>query len=658
MRPTWIAAIVVVVIAAGIAAYSVEGIGSAASSSGVSTSNENSSSLGSSVSGSPNSSTVSATSQTSTSSTVSRVADIQSAYTADVTPSSSSTTLTGTNSTSSICPPSGRDTMELQVVSDTTGMPVQQGAAAVGAVYENGCAGIEFHETNTLYFDRIISQGSSGWFDLPYSLGGFNFTVGYAGRTYSFPGSTYPDSTTCVTLAVPSGAVTLTRYQFSNYDCAGDLGGWAGQPTYGCFGEVYLRVLPDSGSAPVAGANVTTAYDFAQTCYLDPTPCQNPSICGEAFKNFTTTSTEWYAFGDSTDSFNVTYGGQTFVVTASQRAASTCETLHVPSGAVDTTYGPGCVAGAPSTSTSTTVNLPTCVGPANTLLNPAQKGTVYMKVVTDQGTVITNGTLNVTQSGKLTDGERGDTNGYCISMGDVNGTGYLQLALINKTLPGDGFIASGYYNVTLVAGYNHGPWYLATIPSIQVHPNSTIYVTVSVPSGVVTVTTSNEGSSAATTTTTSATTIPSTTNDQYDCGVGFWLYKLGPVQNGSLYLRLVTSQGVPITNNGTVFILHTAPSGGGYYGGSGEYCVALKGNATGYAGLTADDGLQGIGSYGLTIFAGYGQGSVYQVTIPPITVPPDTTVSVTVVVPSGEVTVVSCTQGSRCTTATFVAVRG
>jgi hypothetical protein len=69
------------------------------------------------------------------------------------------------------------------------------------------------------------------------------------------------------------------------------------------------------------------------------------------------------------------------------------------------------------------------------------------------------------------------------------------------------FITSGYYNVTLMAGYNQGPGYLATIPSIQVHPNSTIYVAVSVPSGVVTVVTSNEGSSAATTKTTSATTI-------------------------------------------------------------------------------------------------------------------------------------------------------
>jgi hypothetical protein len=173
--------------------------------------------------------------------------------------------------------------------------------------------------------------------------------------------------------------------------------------------------------------------------------------------------------------------------------------------------------------------------------------------------------------------------------------------------------------------------------------------------------TSNEESSAVTTTTTSATTITSTTSNQsnqYVCGVGLWLFKLTPVQNASLYLELVTSQGVTITNNGTVFVLHAAPNGDGYYGGSGEYCVALNGNATGYAGLTSSDGLAPIGSYGLTLFAGYGQGHVYQVTIPPITVSSNATVYVTVVVPSGEVTVVSCTQGNSCTTSTFVAVGG
>jgi hypothetical protein len=68
---------------------------------------------------------------------------------------------------------------------------------------------------------------------------------------------------------------------------------------------------------------------------------------------------------------------------------------------------------------------------------------------------------------------------------------------------------TGYYNVTLMAGYNQGPWYLASIPLIHVPPNSnsTVYVTVYVPSGQVAVVTSNEGSSIVTMVMTSVTTI-------------------------------------------------------------------------------------------------------------------------------------------------------
>jgi YVTN family beta-propeller protein len=162
-----------------------------------------------------------------------------------------------------------------------------------------------------------------------------------------------------------------------------------------------------------------------------------------------------------------------------------------------------------TTTTSTRLGeiLPDCGAPFNTLLNPAPKGTVYMKVVTDQGAVVTNGTLVVSQVDPA-----GGLN-YCISMSDVNGTGYLQLAPVNFNGTHTDFITSSYYNVTLWAGYdnpnvtnNPGPSFWATIPSIQVNPNSTIYVTVSIPSGVVTVVTSNERSSIVTTTTTSATT--------------------------------------------------------------------------------------------------------------------------------------------------------
>jgi hypothetical protein len=86
--------------------------------------------------------------------------------------------------------------------------------------------------------------------------------------------------------------------------------------------------------------------------------------------------------------------------------------------------------------------LPTCYETLDTVLNPAPEGTVYMKVVTDQGAVITNGTLFVTQMGTV--GGGGQEANYCIRLGDVNGTGYLQLAA-NAT-----FLTSGYYNETLM----------------------------------------------------------------------------------------------------------------------------------------------------------------------------------------------------------------
>ena len=313
-----------------------------------------------------------ATSRSSTSSTVSRIADTQSTYAATV--SSSATTPTGTNTTMTICTTPGQRSaaLELQVVSDATGMPVQQGAAAVSAVYRTGCAGNGFQESETLYLERV-SEGSSGWFDFPITLGAYNFTVSYAGHTYLFPGGSYPDSTTCVTLAVPSGVVTLAQYQFSNYDCAGNLGGWAANATYRCFGEVYLRVLSDSDSALVAGAAVTTAYNFAYTCAPSSFSESPSSSCpylscfsGEAFKSFTTTKgTEWYAFGDAANSFSVIYDGQAYNVTASQRAGSTCVTLHVPSGAVDTTYGASCATGS---STSATLQSSTTSGTSTTIL--------------------------------------------------------------------------------------------------------------------------------------------------------------------------------------------------------------------------------------------------------------------------------------------------
>ena len=142
----------------------------------------------------------------------------------------------------------------------------------------------------------------------------------------------------------------------------------------------------------------------------------------------------------------------------------------------------------------------------NTSLNTVPKPTVYVKVVTDQGTVITNGSLVADQLENMTNGY--ETSHYCISLSDVQGSGYVRLADLNQSGSSASIITGGYYNVTLVAGLNNqGLWYMATIPSIPISPNSIVYVTVSVPSGMVTIANTSEGSSAVTTTSTSATTI-------------------------------------------------------------------------------------------------------------------------------------------------------
>lgn len=173
---------------------------------------------------------------------------------------------------------------------------------------------------------------------------------------------------------------------------------------------------------------------------------------------------------------------------------------------------------SPTTSQSSSTSTPTRLGEVipdcSTLmdvqLNPAREGAVYMKVVTDQGgTVVTNGTIIVVQDGPFNQGNEESLH-YCINMSDVNRTGYVQLAPLNFN--GTAGYTTGYYNLTLWVGYdnpnatnNPGPSYWATIPLIQIQPYSTLYITASIPSGVVTVVTLDAGISTVTTTT-SATT--------------------------------------------------------------------------------------------------------------------------------------------------------
>lgn len=147
-----------------------------------------------------------------------------------------------------------------------------------------------------------------------------------------------------------------------------------------------------------------------------------------------------------------------------------------------------------STTSSTTLGSPGyCSAPPDTNLNWVPEGNDYVKVVTNQslGKVITNGTLLV----NLVENDGEYSISYAIALGDANGTGYVNLAAPSN-------VTAGYYNVILVTSDSmHGPCYTAAIPTIMMNPNSAVFVTVSVPSGMVTVLTSNEGRSVATTTT-------------------------------------------------------------------------------------------------------------------------------------------------------------
>ena len=225
-----------------------------------------------------------------------------------------------------------------------------------------------------------------------------------------------------------------------------------------------------------------------------------------------------------------------------------------PSGtSVDTSNGDVYVSGqgavwviSPTTQSSTTSTstrlgelVPDCSTLMNVQLNPATEGAVYMKVVTDQGgTVVTNGTVIVVQDGPFNEGNEESLH-YCINMSAVNGTGYMQLAPLYFN--GTAGYTSGYYNLTLWVGYdnpnatnNPGPSYWATIPLIQIQPYSTLYITASIPSGVVTVVTSSEGNSNTTTTTSATTTGVSIPFPLTREGVGslaaIWLVAVGALQ--------------------------------------------------------------------------------------------------------------------------------
>jgi len=136
---------------------------------------------------------------------------------------------------------------------------------------------------------------------------------------------------------------------------------------------------------------------------------------------------------------------------------------------------------------------------------------------------------------------------------------------------------------------------------------------------------------------------------------------LTPLVNGPINLLVVTDQGIPVSN-GTIYASNRVNATN--WQGSNNYCLLLSSNPkpTGFPiVLTENDSRLGDGVYNFTVVANYGVNQTSRVVVPDIAIQPNTTVYITISVPSGQVTTVTvaCSQNS-CTqsTTTSTAKRG
>ncbi len=130
------------------------------------------------------------------------------------------------------------------------------------------------------------------------------------------------------------------------------------------------------------------------------------------------------------------------------------------------------------------------------VLRQQENGSIFLKILTDQGSVVTNGSVLVTHS--VSNGPQTPANRttYCLRL-ETNANGFVELA-------NDGLPQAGIYNLTFAAGYDQGPGTWASVYLFSVEPNTSIYVTVSVPSREAQLVTSTTGNSTVTTVTTTA----------------------------------------------------------------------------------------------------------------------------------------------------------
>jgi hypothetical protein len=187
------------------------------------------------------------------------------------------------------------------------------------------------------------------------------------------------------------------------------------------------------------------------------------------------------------DSYQVQMGGGGISLTTSLPSATAASSSASTTSLSSTT-----------TTSSSTSPFSCGTGQAFTPLTALQSGPMYLKVTTDQGAIIDNGTVLVTHV---------DTNGranYCIDFAggsQPNSTGYFPITA------NDGLSPTGTYNITLFVYEPIPGGYVGSLPPFNVTTNTSVAVSWSVPSGAVLIVTHPQGSTEIATTTTTATSV-------------------------------------------------------------------------------------------------------------------------------------------------------
>ena len=131
-----------------------------------------------------------------------------------------------------------------------------------------------------------------------------------------------------------------------------------------------------------------------------------------------------------------------------------------------------CGVGSQCTTTTTT----STIAVTGSCSISGEGGQVFVKVMTDEGSIVNNGTIQVTHVGPTVNGVLCGTANYNVPL-NPNATGYVQ---VSKS---DGLPSAGSYNLTIIAGYGGTMTYASTITNVVISPLTTTYLTISIPSG-------------------------------------------------------------------------------------------------------------------------------------------------------------------------------